>query len=75
MPVFRKDHAPTKKLDHDPIKLIGSWFSACVSVEHALRKSGRLQASRFAFAAAAAKISSNSFRAVNLLRTVPFDDP
>jgi hypothetical protein len=20
MPVFRKDHAPTKKLDHDPIQ-------------------------------------------------------
>jgi hypothetical protein len=46
-----------------------------VSVEHALRKSGRLQASRFAFAVKAAKISSNSFRAVNLLRTQLFDDP
>jgi len=46
-----------------------------VSVEHALRQSGRLQASRFAFAEEAAKISSNSFRAVNLLRTDPFDDP
>jgi hypothetical protein len=46
-----------------------------VSVEHALRKGGRLQASRFAFAAEAAKISSNSFRAVNLLRTETFDDP
>ena len=44
-------------------------FSACVSVEHALRESGRLQASRFAFAVKAAKISSNSFRAVNFLRT------
>jgi hypothetical protein len=40
-----------------------------------LRKSGRLQASRFAFAVAAAKISSNSFRVVNLLHTDPFDDP
>jgi hypothetical protein len=40
-----------------------------------LRKSGRLRASRFAFAVEAAKISSNSFRAVNLLRTEAFDDP
>jgi hypothetical protein len=40
-----------------------------------LRESGRLQVSRSAFAVETAKILSNSFRAINLLRTEPFDDP
>jgi hypothetical protein len=30
IPVFRKDHAPTKNLDHDPIYLTGSTVQASI---------------------------------------------